>query len=207
MYFCTIYRPWWPLLLLTTETIFSNLMSRLMPRPLDEDPGLMIQMFMKPSTIDSGLNLRMTSRVLLHCVYKWFDGKLSSEGGVWKKKKRKKNHCSNYYLDFLITVCKLEAVLTFDFSLRKKKWLFWYSIVEFVDFYIPGLCLLLLKLSTLSTCLSNRWGGTLAYLFILRPFSRQKDLIILHSAWIPQKQLIFPIMIFFTTLHGHFGYP
>ena len=82
MYFCTIYRPWCPLLLLTIETIFSSLMSKLIPRPLDDDPGLIIQMFMKPSTIDSGLNFKMTSKVLLHCEYRRLDGRLSSEAAL-----------------------------------------------------------------------------------------------------------------------------
>ena len=67
---------------LTTLKIFSNFISNEIPRPLEEDPGLMIQMFMNPSTIDSGLNFKILSRVLLHCEYKLVVVMLSSEWGV-----------------------------------------------------------------------------------------------------------------------------
>ena len=71
---------------LTTLKIFSSFISNEIPRPLEDDPGLMIQMFMNPSTIDSGLNFKILSRVLLHCEYKFVVVTLSSEWGVWKYK-------------------------------------------------------------------------------------------------------------------------
>ena len=73
---------------ITTLRIFSSFISNEIPRPRELEPGLIIQIFINPSTMDSGLNFKMLSSVLLHCAYKLGVVILSSECGVCKIRNR-----------------------------------------------------------------------------------------------------------------------
>ena len=59
----------------------------ILPRPLDEEPGLMIQIFITPSTIDSVLIFRIFSSVWLHSANNEADVLADWDAGDCKKNK------------------------------------------------------------------------------------------------------------------------